>query len=204
MCIEPKSNGQQNQMQAALKGLGLTGDLAGMSAPPSYDHTEPYKVKLIWVGDKPLKFDDPHWNAAWGLNLAPADPARLFGPLETVIRIHPSECRPARIVNKISMEFPKGVYVQPVPGPHTEKTPVYLLKKEWSFSGNTFRMKTELTSSVQSRACSPELIKAVATAREKGKAGRNASFRIMKLVRSPASSQLEGLLGRRGGSFLGR
>jgi Transglutaminase-like superfamily/Domain of Unknown Function with PDB structure (DUF3857) len=199
-------NGQQNQMQMALKALGLSGDLV-MSAPPSHDHAEPYRVKLTWVGDKPLKFSDPHWNGAWGLNLAPADPVRLFGPLESATRIYPSECRPARIVNKITMEFPKGVFIQPVPEPYSEKTPVYLLKKEWSFSGNTLRMKTELTSSVRSRACSPELIKAITTAREKGKTARNGSFRIMKLVHSPASAQMEGLLGRRpasGGSYFGR
>ncbi len=194
-------NGQENQMQMALKTLDLSGNLV-MSAPPSYDHKEPYQVKLTWVGDKPLKLTDPHWNASWGLNLAPADPDSLFGPLESTARTYPAECRPARIVNKVSMEFPKGTFVQPVPGSHTEKTPVYLLKKEWNFSNNIFRIKTELTSSVQSRTCSPEVIKAVVAAREKGKAARNAPLRIMKVVRSPASSQMDGLLGRR--SFWGR
>ena len=198
-----KSNGTQNQMQMALKSLRLSGDLT-MSAPPSYDHKEPYRVKLTWVGDKQLKLSDPNWSAPWGFNLAPADPAILFGPLETATRTYPAECRPARIVNNVSMEFPKGTFIQPVPKPHTEKTAVYLYKKEWSFSGNTFRVKTELTSTVQSRTCSPEVIKAVVTAREKGKTARNASLHIMKLVRSPASAQMGGVLGRRFGSFLGR
>jgi Domain of Unknown Function with PDB structure (DUF3857)/Transglutaminase-like superfamily len=189
-----ESNGVQNQMQLSLKALELSGDLA-MFAPPSHDHAEPYRIKLSWVGDKKLKFNDSHWDAAWGLNLAPADPNRLFGPVDEA-RTFPAECRPARIVNKISMEFPKGVFIQPVPAPYTEKTAIYRLKREWSFSNSTLKLKTELVSTVSSRTCTPDVIKAIVAAREKGKSARNASFSIMKRVQSPASAQMQGLLSR--------
>jgi transglutaminase-like putative cysteine protease len=196
-----EASGQQAETEAISKLLGITGELT-MSAPASRDHAEPYRVKLIWNGDKPLKFSDTHWNGAWSLTFLPAEAVRLFGALETAPRAFPAECRPARVVSKLTMELPKGVFVRPVPGPHSEKTPVYSYKRDWAFSGSTLTMKTELISNVPSRVCSPETIKAIVSMREKGKAARNPPLRFMKLMQQPASTQIERLTG--GGSSLGR
>ncbi len=200
-----ETRGQETEMQAILKILGLAGELT-MSAPPSLDHTEPYRIKLTWSGDKPLKFNDGEWNRAWGLTFLSADPVRLFGALETTPRKFPAECRPAHVVSKLAMQVPKGVFIRPVPGPHSEKTPVYSLKREWSFSGSTLRTKTELISNAASRVCSPEIIQAIATVRDKGKKARNPPLRLMKLVQAPASAQIDRLTrgGSTGRSFFGR
>jgi transglutaminase-like putative cysteine protease len=188
-----ESTGQEAQMQAILKALRLTGELT-MSAPPSYDHSEPYRVRLIWNGDKPLKLSEQNWNGAWGLTLLPAEPVRLFGALETAPRIYPAECRPGRVTMKLAMELPKGVFLRPVPDRYTEKTAVYSYSREWSFSGSTLKMNTELVSSVPNRVCGTEVIKAIVSVREKGKANRNPPLRLMKTTQVPASAQIDRLL----------
>src|SRR5262249_34699392 len=125
-----ETTGQEAQMHTLLQLLRLTGELT-MSAPPAYDHTEPYRVRLIWNGDKPLKLTDANWNGVWGLTLLSADPARFFGALETVPRQYPAECRPAHVTTKLAMELPKGFFLRPVPGPYSEKTAVYSFSREW-------------------------------------------------------------------------
>jgi hypothetical protein len=196
-----ESIGQEAQMQAILKLLRLTGELT-MSAPPSYDHTEPYRVRLIWNGDKPLRLSDTNWNGAWGLTLLPVDPGRLFGALETAPRIYPSECRPARVSLKLAMELPKGYFLRPVPDPYSEKTAVYSYSREWSFSGSTLKMKADLVSNVQSRVCGTEVIKAIVSVREKGKTNRNPPLRLMKMTQVPAAAQIDRLM--HGRSYFGR
>jgi hypothetical protein len=187
-----ESSGQETQMQVISRLLGLAGELT-MAAPPSHDHTEPYRVKLLWNGDKPLKLTDAHWNAAWGLTFLPAEPVRLFGALETAPRVYPVECRPAHVITRLTMELPKGVFVRPVPEPYAEKTAVYSYKREWFFSGSTLKMKAELISNVQSRVCASDIIKAIVSVREKGKAARNPPLRLLKMMQLPASAQIERL-----------
>jgi Domain of Unknown Function with PDB structure (DUF3857)/Transglutaminase-like superfamily len=201
-----ESSGQEAQMQAILQLLRLTGELT-MSAPPSNDHAEPYRVKLVWNGDKPFKLSEGNWNGAWGLTLLPAEPVRLFGALETAPRTYPAECRPGRVTMKMAMELPKGVFLQPVPEPHSEKTSVYSYRREWSFSGSTLKMKTELVSNVPSRVCGTEIIKAIVSVREKGKASRNPPLRLLKMTQGPAAAQIDRLMHgspSQGRSYFGR
>jgi Domain of Unknown Function with PDB structure (DUF3857)/Transglutaminase-like superfamily len=196
-----ETGGQEAHMQTILQLLYLTGELT-MSAPPPYDHTEPYRVRLIWNGDKPLKLADTNWNGAWDLTLLPADPVRLFGALETTPRKYPAECRPAHVTMKLAMEVPKGYFLRPVPDPYSEKTAVYSYSRDWSFSGSTLRMKADLLSNVQSRVCGTEVIKAIVSVREKGKAKRNQALSFMKITQRPASAQIDRLI--HGGPSSGR
>src|SRR5262249_16465205 len=84
-----EATGREAQREGIGKAFGVTGELR-MSAPPSYDHAEPYRVRLIWNGDKPFKLSDTNWNGAWGLTLLPAEPVRLFGLLEAAPRTYPA------------------------------------------------------------------------------------------------------------------
>jgi hypothetical protein len=108
---------------------------------------------------------------------------------------------------KLSMELPRGYFLRPVPDPYSEKTAVYSYSREWSFSGSTLRMKADLVSNVQSRVCETEVIKAIVSVREKGKANRNQALRFMKITQGPASAQIDRLLNgspSSGRSFWGR
>jgi hypothetical protein len=147
-----------------VAGLARAEHLAGsftFDAAPWTDAREPFVVTTTWKTQNPLNLVQSGWRPSSGLTPIIASPVLLIDGLTSSKRVYPALCRAGKVVGTVDFELPPGVIPEALPSPIAQAAPHFLLQESWRLDGNHLRVRTEITSSVAGRVCSPAEVEAV-------------------------------------------
>ena len=165
-----ESRGKDVVLQALAQQRGVAGGTYDLEAPPWTDAHEPYRITIKWTLPKPTgpaaaaQQAQARFRAPPGFSPLLPHPAYFFGAVGANKRIYPSVCRPGRMVHTVHIPLTDDVVSVKLPSPVRKVTPEFTYRDEWTRDGRELRRRTEVTSSVNERMCSPAEIDAVAVA----------------------------------------
>jgi hypothetical protein len=146
-----------------VAGMARAEHLAGsftFDAAPWTDAREPFVVTTTWKTQNPLNLVQSGWRPSSGLTPIIASPVLLIDGLTSSKRVYPAQCRAGKVVGTVDFELPPGV-IPGLPMPIKQTAPHFLLEEYWWQEGGHLRVRTEITSSVAGRVCSPAEVEAV-------------------------------------------
>jgi hypothetical protein len=159
-----ETDGENAELQKLARRSGISGK-AALDAPSSLDHSNPYRLKISWAGDRPIPLTGRGWSPA-PVSPISVSPERYFGSFDSSPRTYAIQCRPGRVRQTITIELPDDLALKAVPHAVFERTSLYSFTKEWSYSGQKLVIKTELVSRAPHRACSSDDIQAIVAQQE--------------------------------------
>ena len=160
---QAEAKGKDIQMANLAKLRGLGGSLA-LEAAPWTDTREPVRVTTAWDMQQASDPVKSGWRAPPGLSPLVAHPDLFFGNFEPHRRAYPAGCRAGKIVHNLELVLPEGVTHGQMPPPLVQHAPLFSFQERWSADSHHVRVRTEITSSVTGRVCTPDQIEAVRAA----------------------------------------
>lgn len=170
---QTEARGKDVVLQGLAQQRGLLSGGYDLDAPPWTDAREPYRVTLKWTMPKPGA-SEPRVRPPASFSPVLPHPSYFFGAFNAAKRLHPSACRPGRMVHTMHVALPDDVAAVKLPPPIKKSTPQFVFRDEWTRDGQQLRRRTEVVSMVSERVCTPAEIDAV-----------NAAIRSVGTTTSP-------------------
>lgn len=158
-----EAKGTELGLQALARLRGYVGEFA-LDASPWTVTSEPYRIATKWNSNQPLDLFQTGWRAPAAFSPLTAFPDLFFGPLDRAKRVYPAGCRAGRAVHTLDVTLPAGIVPDHPPAAVETSARDFLYRQEWFGAGNHLRVRTEVTSTCQSRVSTPEQIDAVRAA----------------------------------------
>jgi len=143
---------------------GLSGGTYDLESPPWTDAREPFRVTTKWTLPKVPGVTDSRYRVPPGFSPLLPTPTLFFGSLGTTKRTYPVGCFAGRAVYTMHVALPENVTSITLPDPIKRSTPQFSYREEWTRDGQQLRRRTEVTSLVTTRVCSPAEVETVRTA----------------------------------------
>jgi transglutaminase-like putative cysteine protease len=160
---QAEAKGKELTIANLAKLRGLLGT-ATLDAAPWTDARESYVLNTTWDGQQPLNVVQAGWRAPFALSPLLPGPGLFIGGLTTDKRTYPALCRAGRAINNLDVSLPDGMAPMPLPEPVIQHTPEFSYEEQWSRDGTHVRVRTEITSSIAGRVCTPDQVDAARNA----------------------------------------
>jgi transglutaminase-like putative cysteine protease len=159
-----EARGQEQVLPALAQQRGIAGGTYDLEAPPWTDAHEPFKVIAKWSLPKPANANESRFRMPPAFTPILPAPELFFGTLGTAKPAYAAGCLAGRAVYTLHVQLPDNVVTVKLPPPLKRSTPQFGFHEEWTQEAQELRRRTEITSLVKDRVCSPEQVDAIRTA----------------------------------------
>jgi transglutaminase-like putative cysteine protease len=160
---QTEARGKDLVLPVLAQERGIPGGSYDLEAPPWTDAHEPFRVTTKWTLPKATNASESRFKIPPGFSPVMPNPDLFFGTLEATKRTYPANCRAGRAVYTLHVALPENVVSVKLPAAIKRSSPQFSFREEWTREGQQLRRRTEVTSFVATRVCSPEQVDAVRT-----------------------------------------